>query len=135
MSAWIVAVYSSSLEVGPTVINDEYRDKVARKLVAASGPLFDTFPDENYPDNDTSVLDTIRAAIGLPDNRSYGQLLYRLAELIGCPTCRAIEHETLDESNVCKNCSECQYGWFESIYDKSYSYCPNCGARIVRDDE
>lgn len=132
MSAWIVAVYSSSLKVGPTVINDEYRDKVARKLVAASGPLFDTFPDENYPDDNPHLLDIIRAAIGLPSDRSYGQMLYRLAELIGCSTCRAIEHETLDESNVCKSCSECSYGWFESIHDKPYSYCPNCGARIVR---
>lgn len=117
------------------MINDEYRDKVTRKLAAASGPLFDTSHDENCPDNDITVLDTIRAAIGLPANRSYGQLLYRLAELIGCQTCRAIEHETLDESNVCKSCSECQYGWFESIYDKPYSYCPNCGARIVKDGE
>lgn len=117
------------------MINDEYRDKVARKLATASGPLFDTSLDENCPDNDITVLDTIRAAIGLPDNRSYGQLLYRLAELIGCQTCTAIEHETLDESNVCKSCSECQYGWFESIYDKPYSYCPNCGARIVKDGE
>ena len=127
--------FSTNPKVRSIVINDEYRDKMARKLAAASGPLFDTSPDENCPDNNPPLLDIIRTSIGLQANRSYGHLLYRLAELIGCPTCRATEHETLDEYTVCKNCSTCQFGWFESIYDVPYSYCPNCGARIVKDGE
>lgn len=35
--------------------------------------------------------------------------------------------------HVCKSCSRCSYGWFEDIYDKPYSYCPNCGAEVVSD--
>lgn len=57
----------------------------------------------------------------------------RLADLIDRPTCtcEAIEHGRPDESHVCKSCSKCSYGWFEDIHDKPYSYCPNCGARVV----
>lgn len=57
-----------------------------------------------------------------------------LADLID-PTCEAIEHGRPDESHVCKSCSRCSYGWFEDTHDKPYGYCPNCGARVVTDDE
>ena len=50
-------------------------------------------------------------------------------------TCEAIEHGRPDESHVCKSCSKCSYGWFEDIHDKPYSFCPNCGARVVMGDE
>lgn len=49
------------------------------------------------------------------------------------PTCKTIEHGRPDEYHVCKSCSRCSYGWFEDIYDKPYSYCPNCGAEVVSD--
>ena len=55
----------------------------------------------------------------------------RLADLID-PTCEAIEHGRPDKSHVCKSCSKCSYGWFEDINDKPYSFCPNCGSRVVR---
>lgn len=58
-----------------------------------------------------------------------------LADLIDRPTCETIEHGRPDVSHVCKSCSRCSYGWFEDIYDKPYSYCPNCGARVVTDDD
>ena len=57
-----------------------------------------------------------------------------LADLID-PTCEAIEHGRPDESHVCKSCSKCSYGWFEDINDKPYSFCPNCGARVVRPND
>ena len=61
----------------------------------------------------------------------------RLADLIDRPTCtcEAIEHGRPDESHVCKSCSKCSYGWFEDIHDKPYSFCPNCGARVVETDD
>ena len=31
----------------------------------------------------------------------------------------------------CWSCSECSYGWHVSDNDKQYSYCPNCGAKVV----
>ncbi|MBD9054330.1 MAG: hypothetical protein EGR23_12245 [Holdemanella biformis] len=49
------------------------------------------------------------------------------------PTCETIEHgRSDDEFHVCKSCSRCSYGWFEDIYDKPYSYCPNCGAEVIK---
>lgn len=57
-----------------------------------------------------------------------------LADLIDRPTCETIEHGRPYESHVCKSCSRCSYGWFEDMYDKPYSYCPNCGAEVVNDD-
>ena len=31
----------------------------------------------------------------------------------------------------CCSCSRCNAGWFEDIYDKPFSYCPHCGAKVV----
>ena len=47
--------------------------------------------------------------------------------------CRLVEHGSLGnyESFVCWSCSECNFGWHHSIYDKQFSYCPNCGAKVV----
>lgn len=55
-----------------------------------------------------------------------------LADLIDRPTCETIEHGRPYESHVCTSCSRCSYGWFEDMYDKPYSYCPNCGAEVVK---
>ena len=76
-------------------------------------------------------LQTVGSLVGT----SVGEnILARLADLIDRPTCKTIEHGRPDESHVCKSCSRCSYGWFEDIYDKPYSYCPNCGAEVVNDD-
>lgn len=58
----------------------------------------------------------------------------KFAKAADCPTCETIEHGRPDEFHVCKSCSRCSYGWFEDIYDKPYSYCPNCGAKVVVSD-
>ena len=65
----------------------------------------------------------------------YEELHERLADLIDRPTCETIEHGGPDESHVCKSCSRCSYGWFEDINDKPYSYCPNCGAMVLDEEE
>lgn len=56
--------------------------------------------------------------------KSYGFFFNRLADLID-PTCHQVIE---DETQVCSECSEDLdegYGW---------DFCPNCGARVVRDE-
>ena len=74
-----------------------------------------------------------RDGYAVPDScegEGFGRLL---ADLID-PTCEAIEHGRTDEFHMCKSCSKCSYGWFEDINDKPYSFCPNCGTRMVSGD-
>ena len=55
----------------------------------------------------------------------YANLFNRLADLID-PTCHQVIE---DETQVCSECSEDLdegYGW---------DFCPNCGARVVRESE
>lgn len=58
----------------------------------------------------------------------------RLADLIDRPTCR-------DEDGFGRSfsCSACGYGawtYDDSCCDpKDFSFCPNCGAEVVRDDD
>lgn len=70
------------------------------------------------------------------DGHTPDQAIERIGKLIDYkidhPTCKTIEHGRLDEYHVCKSCSKCSYGWFEDIYDKPYSYCPNCGAEVIK---
>ena len=60
----------------------------------------------------------------LPAVYTYKQALERLADLIDLTCHQVIE----DETQVCSECSEDLdegYGW---------DFCPNCGARVVRDE-
>ena len=73
--------------------------------------------------------------------KSYGFFFNRLADLID-PTCEVVEVPDNDEFMVrvvsgfmCKKCGH------EAIVERSYdgwaeppNYCPNCGARVVRDE-
>ena len=48
-------------------------------------------------------------------------------------TCKLIRHGSLANmpSFICWSCSECGFGWHHSENDKQFSYCPNCGAKVV----
>lgn len=48
-------------------------------------------------------------------------------------TCKLERHGSLANypEMVCWSCSECHFGWHHSINDKQFSYCPNCGAKVV----
>lgn len=46
-------------------------------------------------------------------------------------TCKMRNHDTDNYYMRCCSCSECNAGWFEDIYDKPFSYCPHCGAKVV----
>lgn len=46
-------------------------------------------------------------------------------------TCKRRNHDTGNYYMRCCSCSRCNAGWFEDIYDKPFSYCPHCGAKVV----
>lgn len=52
---------------------------------------------------------------------------------LGRGTCRLVRHGNLADHDyiACWSCSECSFGWHHSIYDKQFSYCPNCGRKVV----
>lgn len=53
--------------------------------------------------------------------------------MLGRETCKLERHGSLaDQPNmVCWSCSECGFGWHHSVNDKQFSYCPNCGRKVV----
>lgn len=50
-------------------------------------------------------------------------------------TCHLEQHGSLANwpEMVCWSCSECHFGWHHDINDKQFSYCPNCGAKVVEE--
>lgn len=46
-------------------------------------------------------------------------------------TCKRRNHDTDNYYMRCCSCSRCNAGWFEDTYDKPFSYCPHCGAKVV----
>lgn len=48
-------------------------------------------------------------------------------------TCKKRNHDTDNYYMRCCSCSLCNSGWFEDIYDKPFSYCPHCGAKVIDD--
>ena len=106
------------------MVSNEERREVAERLRVYSH-------DFDFSDSDPFWY-VSKAAFGDVDVHTYCSVFARLADLIDRPTCETIEHGRPDEFHVCKSCSRCSYGWFEDIYDKPYSYCPNCGAEVVK---
>lgn len=55
---------------------------------------------------------------------------------LGRGTCRLVRHGNLADHDyiACWSCSECSFGWHHSIYDKQFSYCPNCGRHCVPEE-
>lgn len=95
---------------------------------------------EEDVDYETAFME-IDIIIGTKDNYSFSFFFNRLADLID-PTCKVVGAPDNDEFMVrvvsgfmCKKCGHevivernCD-GWAEPP-----NYCPNCGARVVRDD-
>lgn len=75
-------------------------------------------------------IDTI---IGTKDNYSFSFFFNRLADLID-PTCSLTLDEELSQElqGEMFRCNKCDAA-FPRI-NGEYQYCPNCGARVVRDD-
>ena len=111
-------------------ISDDKRREVAENL-RDSREFISGLPKVPLGQNAFDVFERILTCA----DYERGNIFDYLADLIDRPTCKTIEHEGPDESNVCKSCSRCSYGWFEDIHDKPYSYCPNCGAEVMDDGE
>lgn len=106
------------------------RQKVAKKLRRI----------EDDVDYETAFME-IDTIIGTKDNYSFSFFFNRLADLID-PTCKPyITCESLTESltkytSECSNCGAI-FGDFPTIEQAKTThpvYCPNCGARVVRDE-
>ena len=95
-----------------------------RHAVAKSLRYLADLPGEPL-ENDGQFIEVLKYWVFLDFKRySYDETLNRLADLID-PTCHQVIE---DETQVCSECSEDLdegYGW---------DFCPNCGARVVRDD-
>ena len=95
-----------------------------RREVAKSLRYLADLPGEPL-ENDGQFVEVLKYGVFLDFKRySYDETLNRLADLID-PTCHQVIE---DETQVCSECSEALdegYGW---------DFCPNCGARVVRDD-
>ena len=94
-----------------------------RHAVAKSLRYLADLPGEPL-ENDGQFIEVLKYWVFLDFKRySYDETLNRLADLID-PTCHQVIE---DETQVCSECSEDLdegYGW---------DFCPNCGARVVRD--
>ena len=109
-------------------VTNEERREVARKLRKLASENQGAIGSMRKMQEVLTQAKKITGTMNLP---SVAHVLERYADLIDRPTCKTIEHEGTDEFHVCKSCSRCSYGWFEDIYDKPYSYCPNCGAEVI----
>lgn len=89
--------------------------------------------------HDIDINGYIKLAINVVDRgdgATWGQLALKLADLIEPEperTCKRRNHDTDNYYMRCCSCSECNAGWFEDIYDKPFSYCPHCGAKVIEE--
>ena len=140
------------------------RQEVAEKLRAAGERLDKEHPSSLTGTACTTLFELLESA-GIRDSNSYSDVFSRLANLIDStceylPCAYAIwvdddgeEHEDtkLEALGTSKDtyCSVCGYemvagddGWFD--YEKKehgnrliplFDYCPNCGSRVVSEDD
>ena len=80
------------------------------------------------------IIDAISIADPVNTFREPEDIYELLADLID-PTCYVAVCGQPDKYHVCKTCSKCSFGWHEDVYDKNFTFCPNCGARVVSGDE
>lgn len=102
------------------------RQKVAEKLREAGKELDNTFDESDDGDEFLAAFIATDLAIGQPKRSpfEFSPFFNRLADLID-PTCHQVIE---DETQVCSECSEDLDEWY------GWDFCPNCGARVVRDE-
>lgn len=106
---------------------NEERREVARKM------RLNAWMAHHMNTSDDFAREVFRAAMDEAIG-DYRAAIDRLADLIEPEherTCRRRNHDTDNYYMRCCSCSRCNAGWFEDIYDKPFSYCPHCGAKVV----
>lgn len=102
------------------------REEVAKKLREAAEDIEEVSP---YP---AVALNKITNIIAINEITSYQDFFNRLADLID-PICHVALDEELSQElqGEMFRCSKCDAA-FPRI-NGEYRYCPNCGARVVRE--
>lgn len=121
------------------------RQEVAKKW-RETGERLDKEPPSSLTGTACITLFELLESAGIRDNNSYSDVFNRLADLID-PTCRIVYIDEswsspdvghIDEWHY--ECSRCRYELNDGEMDEfeggalPFSYCPNCGARVVRDE-
>ena len=139
------------------------REEVAKNLREAGERLDKEAPSNLTAAAYTTLFELLESA-GIREGNSYSDVFSRLADLIDptckyLPVTCATWFDDNDEEHVDKHleafenagtafCSCCGYivmtgeeGWFDYKREEhgnrlipNFNYCPNCGARVVRDD-
>ena len=111
--------------------SDERRE-VARKLREPSELLNIRVPLFEALDMRPDVAETLVSSEVIEHNNR--RLLNRLADLIDQPTCR--NEDGFGRSFLCGACGYEAWTYDDSGCDpKDFSFCPNCGAEVVSDDD
>lgn len=124
------------------MVSNEERREVARKLRFQLG--FMRIKDEQYA-KDADPMKLGNAAyrniawsvteLGNASKGNYISIVKRLADLIDRPTCRNKE-DGYGRSFLCSACGYEAWTYDDSGCDpKDFSFCPNCGAEVVADDD
>lgn len=121
MSNNCMASRSSSTRRRPTVISDEERREVAKRL--RNGGIA-----RNSEEAYVLLLSRIGIRPQLPAVSTYEDAMVRLADLIDRPTCRNLGlEEGTNGEGYDFFCSRC--GFADDVVDPKY--CPECGAEVV----
>lgn len=109
------------------------REEVAKKWREA-GKRLDKKPPISLTGTACITLFELLESAGIRDSNSYSDLFNGLADLID-PTCEVALDEELSQElqGDMFRCNKCDAA-FPRI-NGEYHYCPNCGARVVRDDD
>ena len=107
------------------------REEVAKNLREAGERLDKEAPRDLTAAAYTTLFELLESA-GIRDGNSYSDVFSRLADIID-PTC---ELKIQDGHACCGNCGHRLAGEYEAEEDYwcFRPYCPDCGARVVRDD-
>ena len=111
-------------------ISDKERRRAAAELREAATGAY----------RHVDALDVIAGSIGVDVAGKFGHEVERetyvaLADFIDCPTCKNLATKSADEL-LCSECGEhVDIAYMENADDYHARYCPNCGAKVVTDDD
>lgn len=72
---------------------------------------------ENKTDFAHTLVNFLEKAIPTTSREGFGTILK--------------DEEGREIHRVCRSCSQCAGGWYQSVYDRPYKFCPWCGKRII----